>query len=233
LPGYLTGREYNPRKNIMSLIDQIKAFLKEDANISEVEKLLTDATILTGDKVKEWIAKEENKPVYDSIVGKAITSHIEKEKESRAEWEKQKAVELLEKAKEQIAKENQKTPVELELEKIKRELQDEREAKAALDLKSSLQGIVSEKSLPIHDVTPFLMYGDEAESKLLEYAEKTSTIIEDRLKKITAEKFGDGEMEGDGNPPPPDPPKSNFHGPEHVQNAMSKLKEATQKAAEE
>ncbi len=183
----------------MSLIDDIKPLLKEDADISKLEKKINDAIALTPEKVKEWIAQDSNKPTFDSITGKAISSHIEKAKGERVEWEKTKATELLEEAKKTIAKENQKSPDRLEIEKIQKERADEKTELARLKLRTSLSDVVKNDKLVIHNVDPFLTYGEDAEAELRKFAEANAKLIDDDVKKQLVDKFGKGGMGGGGN----------------------------------
>ena len=189
----------------MSLLDYIKPLLREDANVSEVEHKILEAVALTPEKVKEYIAKPENKPVFDSIAGKAITTHIEKEKAARSEWEKVKAQELFEQAKQKIELEKQKTPEMIKIEELEARLAQETNEKVMNALKGRLYEVVKTDKLPVHSVDPFLQYGDNAETELRAFAEKTSELIQESVKKQVADKFGGGDMPG-GNKPVDDKP---------------------------
>ena len=191
----------------MSLLDYLKPLLKEDANVSEVEQKLLEAMTYTSDGVKDWIAKQENKPTFDSIVSKAVNTHIEKEKAARADWEKSRAAELLEEAKNKIAKEQQKTPEMLKIEELEAKLAQETNEKMINALKGRLYEVVKADKLPVHNVEPFLQYGDNAETELRTFADANKQMIDDAVKKQIADKFGGGDMPG-GNKPTDDKPVS-------------------------
>jgi hypothetical protein len=186
--------------DIMSLIDYIKPLLKEGTNIEEVTSQINKATTISSDAVKEWISKPENKPTFDSIVGKAITTHIEKEKASRAEWEQTKAVELLEQAKNTIAKENQKTPEMLKIEELEKQLNNKTQSELLAKLKTNLLDVVKTDKLAVPAVDPFLQYGENAETELRKFNDNTQSLIDELVKKQLNDKFG-GEPMPDGEKP--------------------------------
>ena len=184
---------------MLNLLDYLKPLMKEDANITELEDKVKEALVLNPDKVKEYLTKPENKSVFDFVAQKAVQSHLDKEKIERSEWETKRSGELLEEAKNKIAKENQKSPEMIELEEIKRERAIEKAENQTLKLRNSLLSLVDSEKLNIVDVEPFVGYGENAEVKMREFTTKNSTMIDDAVKKIIAEKFGKGSM---GNEPP-------------------------------
>jgi len=181
----------------MNIIDKIKPFLGENANITELTTALDGFAQLTPEAVKAWIAQETNKPTFDSIVGKSISSHIEKEKASRADWEASKASELLEEAKAKIAKDAQKSPEMIKIEELQAKLQSKETSELNANIKASLLDIIKEDKLPIAGVDPFVGYGDNAETELRKFAQYNDSLINDMVKKQLADKYGKGNMQNE------------------------------------
>lgn len=188
----------------MEILKYIKPLLKEDSNLTEVEEKLKEATELTGDKVKTFISLDENKPVFDSIVSKAVQTHIDKEKKERTTWEEGKKKELLEEAKKAIQKEGQKTPDQLRIEELEKKGEQSEKKEARATLKANLLSIVEKEKLSVNNVDLFLQYGENAETKLREEADLNKGLIEESVKKISIEKYGNKEMPGGGNEDPKD-----------------------------
>jgi hypothetical protein len=84
-----------------------------------------------------------------------------------------------------------------ELRKIKSEksLIEKREQETAL--KNRLAEIAQKDGLPIHDPFIFAKFGEDAETVMRNYAEKNNAMIEERLKKMAADKFG-GTLQKEG-----------------------------------
>ncbi len=184
----------------MNLLDYLKPLLKEDAILTEVEDKVKEALTMDPDKVKEWIALPENKSIFDFVAQKAVSSHLEKEKTEREVWETKRSAELLEEAKNKIAKDNQKSPEMIEIEEMKKERAIEQAENEILKRTSSLNKIVGTEKMIIPSVDPFISYGENAETKMREFTTKTNELIELQVKQIIAEKFGKGSM---GNEDPP------------------------------
>ena len=217
----------------MSLIDKLKDYLKEGADVEAVSKILETSTAITPDAVKEFVAKEENKPLYDSLVSKAVNSHIEKEKAARSEWEKKRSDELLQEAMGKIEKENQKTPEMLKIEELSRRLEEKEAAELLAKRKESLMGIASSEKLPIPSVDLFASLGDDAETRMRDEATKINTMIDEIVQKRIAEKFGKGGMPDKGdNPPPTETKRPIFGSGGTTQAALESLNKATQAALE-
>lgn len=180
----------------MTLIDKIKPFIKEDANTSELGKILDTATTLTPETVKEWVSKSDNKSTFDYIAQQAVDSHVERERGNRIEWETKKSAELLTEAMSKIEKDKQKTPEMIRIDELTAKLQLSEESQFISDLTSQLLNIVKTEKLPIHNVEPFLSYKETAAEKMKTYAEANKTLIDDLVKKQIADKFGNGKMSG-------------------------------------
>jgi hypothetical protein len=214
----------------MALIDKIKAHLKEDTDTAEVEKLLTEATAYTPEGVKEFVSKAENQPVYDSLVSKAVASHIEKEKIARSEWETTRSAEMLAEAMEKIEKDKQKSPLELEVEQLKAERAQEKADLEIMRRKEALNGIVSSEKLPLPSVDLYASLGDDAETRMREEANKINALIDARLNALATEKFGKGSMDGGADPTPTPTPKPTFGSGNTTAAALDSLNKATEAA---
>jgi hypothetical protein len=202
----VTDREKS-RSITMNIIDQIKPFLGENANIAELEAKLNEMVKVTPDKLKELMSLPENKPVFDSIVGKSISTHIEKEKASRAEWEKTRSAELYDEAVKKIEDESKKPEWQIKMDAIQAELDKEKNEKRETILKNTLLEIVEKDKLPIANVNPFVRYGEDAETEMRNFAQTHLGLIDELVKKQVAEKYGGGKMPGE-KPPIDDKPVS-------------------------
>ena len=215
----------------MSLVEKLKKYLKEDADVDAVTKLIESNTTITPDIVKEFVAKEENKPLYDSLVSKAVNSHIEKEKAARAEWEKTRSNELLQEAMQTIEKENQKTPEMLKIEELSKRLEEKEAAEELAKRKEALLGIASSEKLPIPSVDLFASLGESAETRMRDEATKINEMIDEIVNKRITEKFGDGGMpQGGDKPPAAEIERAVFGSGKTTQAALASLNKATEAA---
>jgi len=75
---------------------------------------------------------------------------------------------------------------------------EEREQQTAL--KNKLSEIAKNDGLAVHDPMMFAKFGDEAEEMMRKYSEHNSSLIEERIKTMAADKFA-GTKQTDGNAP--------------------------------
>lgn len=123
-------------------IQAIRAFLETNKDQPEVQSFVGELSAVSADKVKGFLQTEEGKkalqPEFDKYFGKGLES-----------WKKNNLQSLVD---EEVKKRNpDKSPVELELENLKKDLEAKDKASQRLALKNKAMSIASEKKLSVDD----------------------------------------------------------------------------------
>lgn len=149
--------------------DQVKAFLEANKDSAEVQAYYkTD--VITGDAVKTYLATSEGKKVLQPILDSNFTKGLET-------WKTNNLDTLVE---EELKKRNpDKSPAEIEVEKLRQEIEKERAERARSELAAKALKLAQEKGLPT-DVIDFLIGADEetTTANLAKYEEAHTKAIQ-------------------------------------------------------
>jgi len=155
------------------LIEWIKANVKDGADLNEVQQLVAGVTEVTPERAAELARDKEVRRIIDAEISRAVERHDEKFRE-------EKLPKMLDEERSKIRAElnPEETPEQKrirELEEWKANAEREREyiaRKDALRKKAGELGI-SELGLSPDDFEPFAQLGDQAESMLASFVERT------------------------------------------------------------
>ena len=87
----------------------------------------------------------------------------------------------------------QKQVSELQAEKERAEAEIQKAA-----MLSNLQKLVTEKGLNVPDPSVFIPFGEKAQDEMLSYSEKVQAMIDEKINKTAADKFGGKQQHGGG-----------------------------------
>ncbi|KKB34637.1 DUF4355 domain-containing protein [Bacillus thermotolerans] len=147
-------------------IEEIKAFLESNKDQPEVAAYLEELSAVSADKVKGFLDTDEGKRLIQPILDKYHSKSLESWKANNLE----KLVEA------EIAKRNpQKSPAEIEVEKLRKEIEDERKARARQEIYNKAMKQATEKNLPVDLLDYFVSDDEEKTSENLSKLEEVFT----------------------------------------------------------
>ncbi|RST66834.1 DUF4355 domain-containing protein [Bacillus pumilus] len=136
-------------------IEEIKQFLEQNKENEEVQAFVGELSAVSADKVKGFLETEEGKKVLQPRLDQHFTKGLETWKDNNLE----KIVE------EEVSKRNpSKTPEQLEVEKLRKEIEAEKAARNRETLVNKALKAADEKKLP-KDVIDFFI-GENEDSTL-------------------------------------------------------------------
>lgn len=149
--------------------DQVKTFLEANKDNAEVQAYYkTD--VMTGDAVKTYLATTDGKKVLQPLLDANFSKGLET-------WKTNNLETLVG---EELKKRNpDKSPAEIEVEKLRQEIEKERNERARSELSTKALKLAQEKGLPV-DVIDFLIGTDEetTTANLTKYEEAHTKAIQ-------------------------------------------------------
>lgn len=133
-------------------LDAVKKFLSDNKDQDEVKGYLGELSAVSSDKVKGFLDTEEGKkllqPKLDSNFSKGLET-----------WRANNLQKLID---DEVAKRNpSKTPEQLELEKLRKEIEDERKSRTRQELVNKALKVADEKQLPKGVIDFFIAENEE------------------------------------------------------------------------
>lgn len=136
-------------------IEEIKQFLEQNKENEEVKAFVGELSAVSADKVKGFLETEEGKKLLQPRLDQHFTKSLDTWKENNLE----KIVE------EEVSKRNpSKTPEQLEIEKLRKDMESERNARNREKLVNTALKVADKKMLP-KDVIDFFI-GENEESTI-------------------------------------------------------------------
>ncbi|MGG1696932.1 DUF4355 domain-containing protein [Bacillus zhangzhouensis] len=164
-------------------IEEIKQFLEQNKENEEVKAFVGELSAVSADKVKGFLETEEGKKVLQPRLDQHFTKGLETWKANNLE----KIVE------EEVSKRNpSKTPEQIEVEKLRKEIEAERAARNRETLVNKALKAADEKKLP-KDVIDFFI--GENEDSTLENLSKLEESFNSALQNAVEAKFKDSGRE--------------------------------------
>ncbi|WP_341320833.1 DUF4355 domain-containing protein [Solibacillus sp. FSL H8-0523] len=149
--------------------DQVKAFLEANKDNAEVQAYYkTD--VVTGEAVKTYLATSDGKKVLQPLLDSNFTKGLDT-------WKTNNLDALVE---DELKKRNpDKSPAEIEVEKLRQEIEKERTERARSELSTKALKLAQEKGLPT-EVIDFLIGADEeaTTANLTKYEEAHTKAIQ-------------------------------------------------------
>lgn len=132
-------------------LEDVKKFLSENKEQEDVKAYLGELSAVSFDKVKGYLETPEGM----KLIQPKLDSHFTKGLET---WKQNNLDKIIE---EEVRKRNpQKTPEQLELEKLRKEIEDERKARNRETLVNKALKVADDKSLP-KGIIDFFIADDE------------------------------------------------------------------------
>ncbi|MRX54836.1 DUF4355 domain-containing protein [Bacillus idriensis] len=132
-------------------LEEIKAFLESNKDQADVKAYLGELSAVSADKVKGFLETDEGKRVIQPELDRYHSKSLDS-------WKTNNLNKLVD---EEVAKRNPaKSPAELEVEKLRKEIEDERKARNRESLKNKALEVAAEKNLP-KGVLDFFIGEDE------------------------------------------------------------------------
>jgi hypothetical protein len=159
-------------------LEDIKKFLSDNKDQDDVKEYLGELSKPTVEGVKGFLDTEDGK----KLVQPKLDSHFTKGLET---WKQNNLEKLIE---EEVGKRNpQKTPEQIELEKLRKEIEDERKARNRETLVNKALKVADEKALPKGIIDFFIADDEETTltnlSKLEEdYSKAVQTAVDSKFK---------------------------------------------------
>lgn len=164
-------------------IEEIKQFLEQNKENEEVKAFVGELSAVSADKVKGFLETEEGKKVLQPRLDQHFTKGLETWKANNLE----KIVE------EEVSKRNpSKTPEQIEVEKLRKEIEAERAARNRETLVNKALKAADEKKLP-KDVIDFFI--GENEDSTLENLSKLEESFNAAVQAAVDEKFKESGRE--------------------------------------
>ncbi|MGG0619730.1 DUF4355 domain-containing protein [Bacillus altitudinis] len=136
-------------------IEEIKQFLEQNKENEEVKAFVGELSAVSADKVKGFLETEEGKKLLQPRLDQHFTKSLDTWKENNLE----KIVE------DEVSKRNpSKTPEQLEIEKLRKDMESERNARNREKLVNTALKVADKKTLP-KDVIDFFI-GENEESTI-------------------------------------------------------------------
>ncbi|WP_370225279.1 DUF4355 domain-containing protein [Cytobacillus sp.] len=151
-------------------LEAVKKFLADNKEDEGVKAYLGELSAVSADKVKGFLESEEGK----KLMQPRLDSHFTKGLET---WKQNNLEKLIE---EEVNKRNpSKTPEQLELEKLRKEIEDEKKARNRESLVNKALKVAKEKSLP-DGIIDFFIAEDEENtlSNLSKFEEEYNKAVQ-------------------------------------------------------
>ncbi len=172
-------------------LEEIKAWLEAHKTESEVAAYLGELSAVSADKVKGFLETEEGKRLIQPRLDQHFTKGLET-------WKANNLEALIN---EEVAKRNpQKTPEQLEIEKLKKQIEDAENARKRETLVNQALKVAKEKNLPDGIIDFFIGADEESTTTNLakfeeEYNKAIQAAVESKFKESGRTLPGTG---GDG-----------------------------------
>jgi hypothetical protein len=159
-------------------LEDIKKFLSDNKEQDEVKAYLGELSAVSSDKVKGFLETEEGK----KLIQPKLDSHFTKGLET---WKQNNLQKIID---DEVTKRNpSKTPEQIELEKLRQEIENERKARNREALVNKALKVAKEKNLPDGIIDFFIADDEESTltnlSKLEEdYSKAVQTAVEAKFK---------------------------------------------------
>ncbi|MFA3940867.1 DUF4355 domain-containing protein [Bacillus subtilis] len=172
-------------------IEEIKQFLAENKDNEEVKAFVGELSAVSADKVEEFLETEEGKrfiqPRLDSYFTKGL-----------ATWKANNLDSIVE---EKIRERNpDKTPAELEIEKLKKQIEDAEKARNREALVNKALNVADEKKLPKGVIDYFIGEDEETTLANLSKFEETFNAAVQNAVDIKFKESGTNFEKGDPSP---------------------------------
>ncbi|QEO61592.1 DUF4355 domain-containing protein [Bacillus altitudinis] len=136
-------------------IEEIKQFLEQNKENEEVKAFVGELSAVSADKVKGFLETEEGKKLLQPRLDQHFTKGL-------ATWKDNNLEKIVE---EEVSKRNpSKTPEQLEIEKLRKDMESERNARNREKLVNTALKVADKKTLP-KDVIDFFI-GENEESTI-------------------------------------------------------------------
>ncbi|KLV15363.1 DUF4355 domain-containing protein [Bacillus altitudinis] len=136
-------------------IEEIKQFLEQNKENEEVKAFVGELSAVSADKVKGFLETEEGKKLLQPRLDQHFTKGLET-------WKDNNLKKIVE---EEVSKRNpSKTPEQLEIEKLRKDMESERNARNREKLVNTALKVADKKTLP-KDVIDFFI-GENEESTI-------------------------------------------------------------------
>lgn len=159
-------------------LEDVKKFLEENKEQEDVKAYLGELSAVSADKVKGFLDTDEGKRLLQPRLDSNFTKGLDT-------WKKNNLEAIIE---EEVNKRNpQKTPEQIELEKLRKEIEDERKARNRESLVNKALKVADEKALP-KGIIDFFIADDEENtltnlSKLEEeYSKAVQSAVDSKFK---------------------------------------------------
>lgn len=175
------------------LLEWIKANAKDDADISEAEKLVSSYSEVTPERAAELAKDKEMKRVIDAEISRAVERHDERFRE-------EKLPKILDEERDKIRREV--NPEETQEQKAVRELQEKlanmEQEKSKVERREQLRQKakelgVDEIGLSPDDVDAFADLGDSAPEVLESFIDRTKKAWNDSLDREVKKRYSNGK----------------------------------------
>ena len=159
-------------------LEAVKQFLTENSEQEEVKSDLEERATVSVDKVKDFLETYEGKKVLQPILDKNFSKGLET-------WKNNNLEQIVN---EEVAKRNpSKTPEQIELERLRKEIEDERNARNREALVNKALKVAKEKNLPDSIVDYFVGQDEETtlanvEKLEAEYSKAVTSAIDSKFK---------------------------------------------------
>lgn len=175
----------------MPTLEEVKKFLEENKDNEEVKAFVGELSVVSADKVKGFLETEEGKrfiqPRLDSYFTKGLDT-----------WKSNNLESLIE---EELQKRNpSKTPEQIELEKLRSEIERERAARNREALVNKALNVADEKQLPKGVIDYFIGEDEETTLANLSKFEETFNAAVQNAVDIKFKESGTNFEKGDPTP---------------------------------
>ncbi|MCP1355082.1 DUF4355 domain-containing protein [Aneurinibacillus migulanus] len=158
-------------------LEEIKQFLNDNKDNPEVKTYLDELAKPTKEGVEGYLKTYEGQKVMQPHLDKHFTKGLET-------WKQNNLEKLID---EEVQKRNpQKTPEQIELEKLRKEIEDERKSRTRQELVNKALKVAKEKNLPDGVIDFFIADDEENTLKNLETLEK---VYSEAVQKAVDSKF--------------------------------------------
>ncbi|MCY8844638.1 DUF4355 domain-containing protein [Bacillus halotolerans] len=172
-------------------IEEIKQFLDENKDNEEVKAFVGELSAVSADKVKGFLETEEGKRLIQPRLDSYFTKGLET-------WKSNNLESLIE---EELQKRNpSKTPEQIELEKLRSEIERERAARNREALVNKALNVADEKQLPKGVIDYFIGEDEETTLANLSKFEETFNAAVQNAVDIKFKESGTNFEKGDPSP---------------------------------
>ncbi|MBJ7897205.1 DUF4355 domain-containing protein [Bacillus atrophaeus] len=172
-------------------IEEIKQFLAENKDNEEVKAFVGELSAVSADKVKGFLETEEGKRLIQPRLDSYFTKGLET-------WKSNNLESLIE---EELQKRNpSKTPEQIELEKLRSEIERERAARNREALVNKALNVADEKQLPKGVIDYFIGEDEETTLANLSKFEETFNAAVQNAVDIKFKESGTNFEKGDPSP---------------------------------